>query len=66
MNLSIGEAASFLPQGFLCLALLDFVSRFPSCINQAEGLLSAWGHLGPMGPPRMAAILASHHDLFSV
>lgn len=39
-NLSFGEVASFVTQGLLCLVLLSSVSWSPSCINQAEGLLS--------------------------
>lgn len=39
-NLSFGEVTSFLTQGPLCPILPYFVSRFPSCINQAKGLLS--------------------------
>lgn len=62
-NLSFGEVTSFLTQGPLCPILPYFVSRFPSCINQAEGLLSVRSQLGPMRPLRLASIPASRHSV---
>lgn len=62
-NLSFGEVTSFLTQGPLCPILPYFVSRFPSCINQADGLLSVRSQLGPMGPLRLASIPASRHSV---